>query len=154
MDFLLSLLRGPQRLLIIPDLLAPCLSASLSGPLRLAQASSLHMHFFLALLAPLHFQNNPSVHLQLLIAAISETKTILGAKQSRRSVKERGSNNTCVSAVGVCNPVALTGTAACFKVLHLWRKIILQNQLLTTRETENNQFSLGSSSQCLLKSLQ
>lgn len=139
MGFLPSLLRGPQRLVIIPDLLAPCLSASHSGPLQLAQASSLHMHFFLALLAPLHFQNNPSVHLQLLIAAISETKTILGARQSRRSVKERGSNNTCVSVVGVWNHVALTGTTVCFKVFHLWRKLIFQNQLLTTSETENSQ---------------
>lgn len=39
--FLLSLLRGPQRLLIIPDLLALHFSSSHSGPLQLTRVSSL-----------------------------------------------------------------------------------------------------------------
>lgn len=47
--FLLSLLRGPQRPLIIPDLLDLPLSASHSGPLRLAQVSSLFILPFFAL---------------------------------------------------------------------------------------------------------
>lgn len=135
---LLSLLRGPQRLLIIPDLLALPLSASHSGPLRLAQVSSLPMHSFLALFAPSHVQNNPSAWLQPLIAAISETKTVFGARQSRRSVKEKGSNNTCVSVVGVWNHIALTGTTLCFKVFHLWRKVMLQNRSLRASKTENS----------------
>lgn len=99
--FLLSLLRGPQRLLIIPDLLALPLSASHSGPLWLVQVSSLPMLSFSALFALLHVQNNPSAGLQSLIAAISETKTMFGARQSWRSVKEKGSNNTCVSVKAV-----------------------------------------------------
>lgn len=57
--FLLSLLRGPQRPLIIPDLLDLPLSASHSGPLRLAQVSSLPMHSFLALFAPRTFKITP-----------------------------------------------------------------------------------------------
>ncbi len=95
--FLLSLLRGPQRLLIIPDLLALHPSASHSRPLWLAQVSSLPMHSFPARFAPSHVQNNPSACLQLLIAAISETKKAFGARLSPRSVKEKGSSNTCVS---------------------------------------------------------
>ncbi|CAB1428343.1 unnamed protein product, partial [Pleuronectes platessa] len=58
--FLLSLLRGPQRLLIIPDLLALPFSASHSGPLWLAQVSTLSTQSFLTLFAPSHVQNNPS----------------------------------------------------------------------------------------------
>lgn len=48
-------------------------------------------------LPPSHVQNNPNAWLQTLIVAISETKTACGARQSRRSVKERGSDNTCMS---------------------------------------------------------
>lgn len=80
--FLLSLLRGPQRLLIISDLLALPHSASRSGLLWLVQVSSLPMLSFSTLFALLHVQNNPSARFQSLIATISETKTVFGARQS------------------------------------------------------------------------
>lgn len=58
--FLLSLLRGPQRLLIIPDLLALPLSVSHFRPLRLAQVCSLPTHsFFLLCLPPRTFKITP-----------------------------------------------------------------------------------------------
>lgn len=54
----LSLLRRPQRLLIIPDLLAPLPFTSHSGPPWLTQVP-LPTHFSLCL-PPAHFQNNHS----------------------------------------------------------------------------------------------
>lgn len=94
--FLLSLLRGPQRLLIISDLLAPLsLSASPSGPPQPSQVSSLPMYPFYTVFAPSNAQNNPRAWLQSLITAITETKMVFGARRSWRSVKERGSDNTC-----------------------------------------------------------
>lgn len=69
--FLLSLLRGPQRLLIIPDLLALHLSSSHSGPLQLARVSSL-------LTRCLPHSACPLARLQLLIAAISDKGDVWG----------------------------------------------------------------------------
>lgn len=120
----------------------PSGSPSLCLPLRAPAARSglLSPHALLSCsVCPSHVQNNPSAWLQPLIAAISETKTVFGARQSRRSVKEKGSNNTCVSVVGVWNHIALTGTTLCFKVFHLWRKVMLQNRSLRASETENSQ---------------
>lgn len=100
---LLSLLRGPQRLLIIPDLLALPLSASHSRPLWLSQVSSLPMHSFFALFAPLHVQNNPSARLLLLIAAISETKTCMVRGNPEGQSRRRASiTPACLSRLGGC----------------------------------------------------
>lgn len=89
---------------------------------------------FLALFAPSHVQNNPSAWLQPLIAAISETKTVFGARQSRRSVKEKGSNNTCVSVeglVGVWNHIALTGTTLLFQGVPFVEKSDASKQVIS-----------------------
>lgn len=71
--FLLSPLRGPQRLLIIPDLLALHSSSSRSEPLQLARPSSLLARRLpRSVCPPRAFKITPPFRLQSLIAAISD----------------------------------------------------------------------------------
>lgn len=110
----------------------PTGSSSLFFPLWAAAACStlLSRVVSLALFAPSHVQNNPSVRRQLLIAAISDKGNVWGKTVPKVSQGEG------LQHLRICRRCL---ESHCFdssnSLFHLWGKLMLENRSLTARKT-------------------
>lgn len=94
----------------------------------------------------MHVQNNP----YCLAPAANcchfrdkRQRLVRGGREGR-SRRRAPLTPACLSSLGVClESHALTCTTLSFKVLHLWRKALLQNRSLTTSKIENRHERCG-----------